>query len=91
MVSYTSCISKVFVTAGVIKERYSSSVGIIGEDIVISCVLYKSVLCGNYTSCISKVFVTAGLEECCRSVGIMGENIVIYCVLYKSVLCGMLY
>jgi len=36
----------VFVTAGVIQEGYSSSVGIIGENIFISCVLHKSVLCG---------------------------------------------
>jgi len=44
VVYYTSCISKVLVTAGMIQEGYSRSVGIIGENIVISCVLYNSVL-----------------------------------------------
>jgi len=43
---YTSCISKVFVTARMIQEGYSKGVGIISKNIVISCVLYKSVLCG---------------------------------------------
>ena len=43
---YSSCVSKMFVTAGMVQEGYSSSVGIVVENIVISCVLYKSVLCG---------------------------------------------
>lgn len=46
VVCYTICISMVFVTVAMVRWSYSFSVGMIGKNVIVSCVLYWSNWCG---------------------------------------------